>query len=143
MLTPLPHCLDRYLTINISLPATMASLCFHIMNTKKGNYQVRALSEHRARFCLSVLKDMQARWPIIASVYPFFTSLFRQYSGKSVSDLEEPPNTIDSHKEDVSVGGADGLHGCLSPEEAPSMAASGFAFGNIFDMFLNLPPDEN
>lgn len=121
----------------------MASLCFHIMNTGKGNTQLRALSEHRARFCLSILKDMQAGWPIIASFYPFFTSLFKKYSGKSVSDLEEPPNIIDSNKEGVSVGDTDGLYGCLSPNEAPSMAASGSAFGNIFDMFLNLPPDEN
>lgn len=120
----------------------MATLCFYILNTVKGDSQLRALSEHRARFCLSILKESQSGWPIVASVYPFFTSLFRRYSGKSVVDLEEPANKIDPYREDLSVGGTDGLRGCPSPSDASAMAASGFAFGNIFDMFLNLPPDD-
>ncbi|KAJ5289720.1 Dihydrofolate reductase [Penicillium atrosanguineum] len=72
-----------------ALPAVMASVCFHIVNTSKGDTQVKSISEHRARFCLLILKDLRASWPIIASVYPFFTSMFRRYSGVSFSDCEK------------------------------------------------------
>ncbi|OJJ42659.1 hypothetical protein ASPZODRAFT_20186 [Penicilliopsis zonata CBS 506.65] len=48
------------------LPAVMSSLCFHIANISRGQ-QIRPIAEHRARFCLHILKDLQASWPIIAS----------------------------------------------------------------------------
>ncbi|KAJ5663310.1 fungal-specific transcription factor domain-containing protein [Penicillium longicatenatum] len=71
------------------LPTVMSTLCFHIANIGRGEPQIRSISEHRARFCLRILKDLRASQPIIASVYPFFTSMFRRHSGVYFSESEK------------------------------------------------------
>ena len=130
----------------------MASLCFHIVNISKGGSQVKSISEHRARFCLLILKDLRASWPIISSVYPFFTSMFRRHSGVSFLDCEKnevwlsqpiqrtgdtgtfSEDVIRTPDEDTSV------YGQFLHDEHSAMLNSAFPFPYLFeDVFLNPP----
>ncbi|KAJ5115845.1 fungal-specific transcription factor domain-containing protein [Penicillium angulare] len=129
------------------LPATMATLCIHISNVSKGDSQVRRISEHRAQFCLFILKESQESWPIIASVYPFFASLFKRHSNGA---QEESQNSQPSQKNDdtgadrghSSGREGDWLYERLLLDDGPAMSNPSFPFCNLFDIFLTPPSDE-
>ncbi|KAH8690573.1 fungal-specific transcription factor domain-containing protein [Talaromyces proteolyticus] len=138
------------------LPAVMSSLCFHIANISRGDPQVRSSSEHRARFCLLILKDLQASWPIIASVYPFFTSIFRRQSGLSFSECEksesvcsQPIQRIDDTgccSEDVVHTAEAGawMYERFLHDENSAVINSAFPFTSLFeDVFLTTPLNDS
>lgn len=134
------------------LPAVMSSLCFHIANISRGGPQVRPISEHRARFCLLILKDLQASWPVIASVYPFFTSMLRRHSGASFSECEKSElgssqpiqrsGDTEPSNEDVArtQEGDAWVYERFLHDENSAVINSGFPFSYLFeDVFLTPP----
>lgn len=62
--------------------------------------------------------------------------------GLEHSGMAEPTETIGPYKGDVAgISSYDSLDECLTNDEVSAMIASGFPFSNIFDIFLNLPPE--
>lgn len=139
------------------LPSVMASLCFHIANISKGDPQIRSISKHRARFCMRILKDLQASWPIIASVYPFFASLYRRHSGMSVSEFEKSEmggsqpvqrtdNTAEPCSEDTVNTAEEGawVYERFLHDENSAVVNSAFPFSYLFeDVFLTPPLNDS
>lgn len=138
------------------LPAVMSSLCFHIANISRGGPQVRPISEHRARFCLLILKDLRASWPVIASVYPFFTSMFRRHAGVSFSECEKSElgcsqpiqrsGDTEISSEYVSRTQETDAWVCerFLHDENSAVVNSGFPFSYLFeDVFLTPPLNES
>lgn len=136
----------------------MASLCFHIANISKGDPQIRPISEHRARFCMRILKDLQASWPIIASVYPFFAAVFRRHSGLSILELERSElgdsqpdqQTKDTglFSEDTAVNntaeGGSWAYERFLHDDNSAVVNSAFPFSYLFeDVFLTPPLNDS
>lgn len=136
----------------------MASLCFHIANISRGDPQIRPISEHRARFCMRILKDLQASWPIIASVYPFFAALFRRHSGLSISEFEkselggsqpvqptddtEPCSSEDADVHNTAEGGA-WVYERFLHDDNSAVVNSAFPFSYLFEDVFLTPPLNN
>ncbi|CRG88593.1 hypothetical protein PISL3812_05624 [Talaromyces islandicus] len=137
-------------------PSVMASLCFHIANISSGDPQTRSISEHRARFCMVVLKDLQDSWPIISSVYPFFASGFRRHSGLSVSEFEKSEmgdSRLVQRTGNAEQCGEDAVHTAeegawlydrFLHDENSTVVNSAFPFSYLFeDVFLTPPLNDS
>ncbi|KAJ5289026.1 fungal-specific transcription factor domain-containing protein [Penicillium angulare] len=142
-------CLTSVVTHSLlySLPATMATLCIHIANVSQGDSQARKISEHRAKFCMFILKESEESWPIIASVYPFFASLFKRHSNGAQEEARNPQTN--QKKDDAAPGSGhlsgredDWLYERLLLDDGPAMSNPSFPFCNLFDIFLTPPSDD-
>lgn len=99
--------------------------------------------------CLYRWRKLRASWPIISSVYPFFTSMFRRHSGVSFSDCEknevwlsqpiQRTGDIGTFREDAvrTPEGDTSVYGRFLHDEHSAMLNSAFPFTYLFeDVFL-------
>jgi hypothetical protein len=109
------------------------------------------ISEHRARFCITILDNLQDRLPFVAAFLPIYESLLKGHSPTSKTQggdgvpahaTQEPPfqnEPTRPEKEDNSSisNNTDGLFDQALQDSAGTMFPFSFPFGDLFeDVFL-------
>lgn len=112
---------------------------------------VRMISEHRARFCMTILDNLQDRLPVVAAFLPIYESLLKSHSaasktqggdgapshsGKELPLQNEPIRPENEGNTSIS-NHTGGLFDQALHDSAGAMFPFSFPFGDLFeDVFL-------
>ncbi|CAG7950802.1 unnamed protein product [Penicillium salamii] len=128
------------------IASVLSVLSIQILNIHKGDSGVRMISEHRARFCMMILQNLQDRLPIVAAFLPIYESLLqgRARSGQAQGGekaKERPPGQsmqhdgADSENEILtgSLNTTEGLFDQIPQDSMGTLFPFSFPFGNLFE----------
>ncbi|CAG7942180.1 unnamed protein product [Penicillium salamii] len=128
------------------IASVLSVLSIQILNIHKGDSGVRMISEHRARFCMMILDNLQDRLPIIAAFLPIYESLlkgrsigFQSQGGENTK--EHPPGQSMQHEgadsenemHRGSLNITEGLFDQIPQDNLGTLFPFSFPFGNLFE----------
>ncbi|KAJ5352440.1 transcriptional regulator family: Fungal Specific TF [Penicillium brevicompactum] len=133
------------------IASVLSVLSIQIVNIHKMDTGVRMISEHRARFCMTILDKLQDRLPVVAAFLPIYESLLKSHSAASKtqggdgvpshsaqgSPLQNEPIRLENEGNTNISNHTGGLFDQALQDSAGAMFPFSFPFGDLFeDVFL-------
>jgi hypothetical protein len=149
-----PQFAEKLAEIIMRIASVLSVLSIHIINIHRGEAGVRMISEHRARFCMLILDQLQDRLPVVAAFFPIYESLLNRKSADvqrtSPAKVQERPATrrsmqnegrqLDNESDSDSMSNTGGLFDQLLQDNMGTSFPFSFPFSNLFeDILLGSP----
>jgi hypothetical protein len=121
---------------------------------RRGDPGVQMISEHRARFCMTIVHKLQSRFPVVAAFCPIYDTLLNRNlaSGQAQGGMQVPdrpatrslmqpgPFQLNDQSDPNSSIPAEASVDQFLPDGMGAMFPFSFSFGNLFeDIFLSSP----